>query len=398
MKISKSEIVEEDGNVVCRFNVQGIDGPDTLWFSLDKEHKELLSDRSDAALVALLIPAMKAGEDIQVEGTVSERLYYTLSRTCQELLQTVIPQLKIINISAEDTQPSHKGGSGVAMGFSAGIDSFSALADHYYANQTSGFEVTHLLFNNVGSHGPGGEQLFRSRFEHIQPIVEDIGLPFIAVNSNLHSYYDGLPFPQTHTPRNTAVALLLQSGIGRFYYASAYHYKDIFIGPTKDIPHAEPALLPLFSTEALDVLHVGTEYTRVEKTLQVAEIEDSYEFLNVCIHPERAENCSTCSKCRRTMLTLEIAGKLERYSEAFDFGAYQRHKWIYLSKILDIDNVYHHELVDFANDNGFEFPLSVRLLAKTNVFTIEHRIKNKVINTPPLRKLTQKLLNIVATP
>lgn len=167
------------------------------------------------------------------------------------------------------------------------------------------------------------------RRERLKPIVERIGLPFVTVNSNVSTFYQGWRFQATHTPRNTSVALLLQQGIGRFLYVSTYSYSDIYVDKTDDIAHADPVILPLLLTTELDVLAVGSEYTRPEKALQVAEIPDSYRVLDVCIRQSSVGNCSRCEKCQRTLLTLEIAGLLERYEDVFDLGAYRRAREVY---------------------------------------------------------------------
>lgn len=72
------------------------------------------------------------------------------------------------------------------------------------------------------------------RRERLKPIVERIGLPFVTVNSNVSTFYQGWRFQATHTPRNTSVALLLQQGIGRFLYVSTYSYSDIYVDKTDD--------------------------------------------------------------------------------------------------------------------------------------------------------------------
>src|SRR4028118_737543 len=203
MKISKPELAKQD-NFQYRVRVSFSEGTETLWYSLGEEYADLVSDRSDAPLVALLIRAMACGEDIHLDGTISERLYYNLSRSYQHVLRAVIPSLRLINIYPDNVQPATQRASGVATGFSGGIDSFSVLADHHYTDVPTGFRLTHLLYNNVGSHEKGGSRLFRERYEHIRPTAERIGLPFIAVDTNVSAFYSGFKFQQTHTPRNAS--------------------------------------------------------------------------------------------------------------------------------------------------------------------------------------------------
>ncbi len=388
MRISKPEIVRENRRVVQRTRVQWARGDAGLWYSLDESFSELVSSSSDAALAALLIPAMAAGEDIEVAGTISERLLYNLSRPLQRVFRHVIPALRPVAIRADEVAGGRASpAAGVATGFSGGIDSYCVLADHHYSTEVPArFKVSHLLFNNVGSHATG-EPLFEQRHERLRPAVERLGLPFVVVNSNLSSFYDeDFSFQQTHTPRNASVALLLQGGIGRFLYASAYAYPDAFVGPSYDMAYSDTVTLPLLSTESLDAFSVGSEYTRVEKTLRVAELPDSHATLDVCANAQYAggyANCSTCWKCLRTLATLEIAGRLERYTASFDLDAYRRHRREYFSTLLASRDPLLREIVEFAAQRGYSLPISSRLAHATRVDRVAGLAKRVV------RKLTR---------
>uniref|UniRef100_UPI000B325623 hypothetical protein n=1 Tax=Endozoicomonas arenosclerae TaxID=1633495 RepID=UPI000B325623 len=213
MIISKPEITRSNGVARYSARISHALGNETLKYSVQDEFFELMSDRADAALLALLIPAMSRGEPIKVEGAVSEHLYHHLSGPYQHVLKSIMPHLQLIEICADQIVNSSYDGKGVATGFSGGIDSYCTLADYFYSEVSPGFKVTHLIYNNVGSHGKktNPEILFNDRYEALKPVAEKIGLPFIKVNSNLdHFYCDRLHFMQTHTARNTSVALLLQ--------------------------------------------------------------------------------------------------------------------------------------------------------------------------------------------
>ena len=62
----------------------------------------------------------------------------------------------------------------------------------------------------------------------------------------------------------------------------------------------------------------------MQKTLLVAELPVARQSLTVCtgVTPD-GRNCSTCDKCLRTELTLEIAGHLDAFDERFDLGAFR---------------------------------------------------------------------------
>lgn len=340
MKIGKPKIEVSDQVTSVKFTIDSSRGSETLWYQVDRCFGDFLTQNSDAAAVALLVPAMEMGEDLIIEGSVSEKLYYHLIDPIQKLLVQVIPFLNIIRLDVENLTVSTNKASGVCTGFSAGIDSFSALADYYLKDVPEGLKLTHLLYNNVGSHFERSDSLFNIRFSKIFPVAERFGLPFIKVNSNLDSFYRDTPqrnlgFGQTHTIRNATVPLILQNGIGRFYYETGYSNNEISIKPTDEISHVDPILLGLLSTETVDMLSVGGEYTRVEKTKIVANIPESYNSLDVCL-AARADgsNCSTCFKCMRTQLTLDIAGCKQLYDGVFDSVKYGKNKDQYIGEII----------------------------------------------------------------
>ncbi len=281
-----------DKNIQLKYQVDFLPGEDYLWYSLEDKYDSFVTNLLGGPLVALLIPAMALGEDIVVRGAISERLFYNLSGPYQVLLTHIIPSLNLVKVVPEELVTPKARATGVATGFSCGIDSLCVLADHYYTACPSGFKITHLIFNNVGSHGSGANRLFESRYENNQVAAERIGLPLIKVDSNLDDFYHGFVFSHTHVPRHASIPLLLQNGIGRYLYASAYSYPDTYVKPSTEMSHADPIALPLLTTDSVDLITTGSEYSRIEKTIKVANLPLSYEVLDVCVNPNKAGNCS----------------------------------------------------------------------------------------------------------
>ena len=363
MRAGQPKIVTRGDEVTWECRVTFADGREqTLHYTVADSYRGLLSPRPDAAAVALLIPAMRRNENLFVDGTLSERLTFSLN-TYQHLLRLLDPSLNEIRIEPEDVDRSALEGNGIATGFSGGVDSFAVLARHHYGDPPAGFRLTHLLFNNVGSHGTGGERLFRERYHRLAPTAERLGLPFIAVNSNLDSFYSD-KFITSHTPRNVSVALALQGGVHRFLYASAYAYSQITLTERNSIAHADPIGLPLLSTSALHAVSSGGEYTRVGKTMLVARIPESYRCLDVCTDATANGNCSRCNKCLRTLLTLEIGNYLERYEGVFNFDVYQRSREDFITRVLTSQQPLMREIREAARDMSFTFPIRTRLRAR----------------------------------
>ncbi|MGD1939203.1 MAG: hypothetical protein ACFCA4_16870 [Cyanophyceae cyanobacterium] len=373
MKISRPVLVEEDGLAKYKVTIESSLGSQTLWYSVEKEYRDLLSDRADAALVAALMPAMKLGEDIEIDGIISERLYYVFSSAYQGLLKNILPVLKNIEIKPRHLEKYTTKPIGSMTGFSGGIDAFHTLNCHFYENQIpDAFRLTHLLFNNVGSHSSGGEKLFRARYNRLLPLTQKLGLPYVAVNSSLEEFYQAvnISFRASSVVRNGSVALLFQRGIGKYYFSSGYKYIELnrHREIAGNLSYWEAIATPFLSTETMEMFSVGHEYTRVEKTLQVADVEDSYTWLDICSSNKLAGNCGQCKKCLQTQLTLDIAGKLDRYSSVFDLDRYYKIRHNYFPEPLLRNDPFRREIADFAEAQGFEFPLRARVLAKTPYF------------------------------
>ena len=89
MRIGRPRLESWESGVAYRVPVETRGSTSELWFRVGREHGDLLSDRADAALLGLILPAMKAGEDVEVEGAVSPRLLYHLSGPFQHAMQIV---------------------------------------------------------------------------------------------------------------------------------------------------------------------------------------------------------------------------------------------------------------------------------------------------------------------
>ncbi len=372
MKIGPLKVEHnENGSRTCASSlIEWEGGHHNLSFSVNNDFADgIVQDRLDAFVVCAIFRAMHEGEDVEVHGCMSAKLHYNLKHYWMPLVQGLWPHLKIVNIDAEQLTTSAPRASGVATGYSAGIDSFAVLYDHLYNEPPAGYRLTHFLFNNVGSHGGHTDhtELFQARLAEIRPLADRKGIPIIDVDSNLGDLIP-LSFENTHPARNAAVPLLLQGIIGRWYYASSYHYADHDIPNAVELCDLDPVMVHLYSTEQLDCILSGAQYTRVKKTQLVSTLPDSYSLLNVCAGGDRAleaggGNCSTCRKCLRTLFTLELQNNLENYEQVFDMGVYRAHRWRFLLFILiEPTDHFNKEFLEYIKDTDFKFPLHIRLV------------------------------------
>lgn len=150
IQVGKPRVEVTDTGLQVSVGVTSSELPDRLWFSYPPEFEEYLAtNSSDWALVSLLIPAMFLGEDLVIEGFVSPLLLQSLRTDLQEILVTQNQVLTQVRIQAESQLSTDSRRSGVGTGFSAGVDSFAALA----ALDSSPMRPTHLLNFNVGALG-----------------------------------------------------------------------------------------------------------------------------------------------------------------------------------------------------------------------------------------------------
>jgi hypothetical protein len=70
MRIRSPEIIKCNQSVRYTIQVEQADESRTLWYEVDATYEDLISPRTDAALVALLIPAMLSGNDMQLGGMI----------------------------------------------------------------------------------------------------------------------------------------------------------------------------------------------------------------------------------------------------------------------------------------------------------------------------------------
>lgn len=208
--------------------------------------------------------------------------------------------------------------------------------------------------------------MFKERAVGVEQVADLFQLPLIKVNSNLHSFYSAMygkfTFAQSSTIRHASVPLILQEGIGKFLYAATFDYKIISVSQHRHLNFMEPLVLPYLATEAVDMVSVGNEYSRVEKTLQVAKIPESYSHLEVCASGTKAGNCSSCFKCMETQLTFEIAGLLDKYSQVFDIAKYKRNLVSFLGGLLVSSYPIDVELKYYAKEKDYSIPLKSYLI------------------------------------
>lgn len=372
MKISNLRIERHEGLSYLTVDIQvSYNANKKLWFSVPTEFEDYLTDDVyDAFLVAALYPAMFYGEDIIIDGKVSHKLYFNCSRYMQHVIKAYRPDMNLVNIKIGGYANAHKEATLVGTGFSAGIDSFVTFYDHYETESDPDYKINTLFFFNVGSHGGGGEgarKTFLLRYNYLKAFADEKGLPYIPLDSNLFDFYqDHWEFDAGQFCRSCAI-LVLQRKISKYYLSSDYSYRESmffdFNPETTSISEiVENFANPMLSTEGIEVITDGGQYTRIQKTQRIADYDGAKRYLNVCVHHwanhDSVENCGSCSKCVRTLVALDSIGKLENFTRVFNIEEYRKKAFEFKCGLrVNADtNAYIKENVEYADKIGKPFP------------------------------------------
>ncbi|WP_233123341.1 hypothetical protein [Thioalkalivibrio versutus] len=377
--VERTEQREEDGWAIFETAVHHPRLPNSLYFRTLSRYSDHISAESDAPALALLIPAMALGEDIHLSTTVSEKLLRNLNGPVQTILLAIAPHLTHVKVIAKpEPRPPHHGDGLVATGFSSGVDSFCTLTQYRPDNAPQGFGLSFLTYNNVGSQRLSNSKEFIERYERLNEKASKEGFALVPIDSNMDDFfhkYKDIDFAQTHSVRNSATALLLQKRTGRFLYSSAYPYSSTFVGKTCFIAHADPVLLPLLGTEAMEILPVGGELNRVQKTMTLEANSTAQKGLDVCVTNEKGENCSRCEKCLRTLLCLEITGNLQKFSESFDLNVYEKERIRYIAGTIRGRRTYDKELQEAMKLYRFRGPLRAQIIASARIPEMQYKVR-----------------------
>lgn len=369
-----------------------IDGVHSLlWFKVDIKYKDYLCfERGDAYLIASLNYAMRNHHDMEFDVPISARLLFNIQTYLIPALlenNSTFYSPKII-AKVEETNLPNAGK--VGTGISCGVDSLHALATKSNTLAPS-MNITHLTFNNVGSHGVGenARKLFAQRIVKPESFAKEYGYEFVMSDSNLMDVIEQNHF-KTHTYSSMFPIFCLQKLYSIYYYASSgyrfneFRLKDL---PTSSCGSYELLSLDIFSTNTLKIYSEGMGKTRLDKLKDVINYKPSYKYLNVCL--DEGDNCNVCEKCVRTLLELDILGSLDKYSNVFDVNYYRNNKNWYLKQLLYQKAFGKHDYFEIYQNIKKEIPYSVIIQSLPKVAKI--RLYNFIRKKPILYSIMKRL-------
>jgi hypothetical protein len=295
--------------------------PPSLFFAFPRAFAAHVTPRADAFAAALLPLAMRLREPVELRGELSCRLAQGM-RDWQSIQHAWKPEFfGPVDVHCErlaDRRGEEATGA-VGAAFSGGVDSFHTLMEHRREREPyAPFAITHcLMINGFDRDADHEGDRFRRLQAVYEPLMAELGVTAVVARTNLLDFLDPWIQKQSFAAFVTAPALALGRLFARFYLPSSY--KFTLLGMFPDGSH--PMLDHLLSTETMETIHDGAHLTRVEKTVAISTWPATYDRLRVCFGANGVRgdglavaNCCDCEKCLRTMVTLELAGALGRYT------------------------------------------------------------------------------------
>ena len=258
MKIYNLRINYEDRKIILTASVQFHNAVYEIFYAYSERFKGFINKTYDPFLAALLIPAMKEGEDIEIVGDISKKLLEN-TKKIQDIFQVWFPgvfrRIKIIpQKTREDNIYSNKQRVSASF-FSMGIDSFYTLLKEdsiRYLVFIKGLELPLFAYEKID---------FSDLEERLNEIASHYNKELIIGETNIRDVFR-LNYEDYHSGGClSSVALSISGQINNFFIPSSFSYS--FSPPSGSSIQTDY----LYSTEYLQLIHHGCESTRVSKTV-----------------------------------------------------------------------------------------------------------------------------------
>ena len=275
-----------------------------LWFEYPRTVPQLDSSECDSYLVAALLPAMMAGADVYVQGSVSCELLANLTELQKVWVKWCPGIYREVAITADQIRSDEAPVSGAVVAFSGGGD--AQFTAYRHAEGLAAL-ATRPVRAGVFVHGfdiPLGDiDGFAGAATRSRQVLEDIGLELLVVRSNIRELWS-VNWEHLCGAALSAVFLGMRRYAGTALIGAGEPY-DALVVPWG----THPIIDPLMGSGSLRIIHDGAGYSRSEKIKQIALWESGVQNLRVCwVGGLRDRNCGECEKCVRTRLNFLLAG------------------------------------------------------------------------------------------
>ena len=344
---------------------------DTLYFETRSDCGAMFAaDTYDAFFIIGLYLAMYHKTPLRIRGNVSKKLYKNATWYIQKILCDFSVDLAPVDVIVDGFAPTKGTGRLISTGISCGVDSLATIYDRFVKETDRDYRINSLFIFNCGTHGnfdsPDTQIIFKSRVKRAVAVADELGLPLVVVDTNLHRFRNQRNKATVMFLSMYACVLSLQNAVKRYYIPSGCSYQGIKDYGDRahhnDLATAcDSYLIPLIQSERTELIVDGCQRRRVDKIEDLTNWAIARKYLNVCLLQKGADttNCGKCSKCLRTLLALEILGKLDDFAQVFNVDDYRKGSLMYKAHCLEeVDTeTFYRELVDLAAERNFPMPV-----------------------------------------
>ena len=283
-----------------------------------------IKPQPDAFAAALLIPAMRANEPLEIELPISPRVHLQLPRI-RDLFHTWYPdQFAQIDIRTTPSPAEPMGKRSAATFFSGGVDSLYTLLKYCSGGAALPVPLSHVIFMRgvetklAKSSGVSASEAL------VRQTAEEVGVKVITGETNFRTVLQGTNFEWERHYMGSALAaigLALSPLFEIVCIPSGFSYNHL-------VPHgSSPLLDEMYSSNEVTILHDGAEVDRAEKVGRIVVWNQDLVLrqLRVCLtNRGGATNCGRCRKCVRTLIPLAALNLIEQPKL---FAEIDRRRW-----------------------------------------------------------------------
>jgi 7-cyano-7-deazaguanine synthase in queuosine biosynthesis len=277
---------------VSRINLELASGETKeLWIEADVE----LATNSDCWVFLLLPIAMRLGENLHIEGTVTKEAIQASNRSQKYLLQghpnMKEIQLEVSNLIDDSTDPVESSRR-VGLFFSGGLDST-------FAAET--LEDIDTLISVWGFDIPATNSAhWQLTLDIIEPYAKELNKDLVVVKTNIRELSNGLVEwgGDYHGSALAGVSIALNKHLKKNYLAASRQRSEPDWGHSAELANAYTT--PNHRIEQTEGIK------RIAKAHGIASIPRT-TYVRVCYRNVKGlANCATCKKCVRTRLEFDL--------------------------------------------------------------------------------------------
>ncbi|MFD7003213.1 hypothetical protein ACFWA5_44940 [Streptomyces mirabilis] len=311
MRIAPVQRTEGDGRLELACEVSHEDGSptDILWYRVDARHESHLTDVMDPFLLAALFLAMRKGEDLHVEGSVTATLLENLEEFQAAWVQWRPDRYSVVGLSADREVPDRARSDArpAVQTFSGGVDSaFTTIRHVKKAAGRGSYDLTGAVMVHGFDIPLEERKAYDALYARSVPLLQGVGVELLPVTTNFRKLWHS-DLSHWEDAFATGMASVLTLFSGKYEHgivASSEPYGSLVL-PWGSNPMTDWML----SGGRIRMHHDATGIERSDKVAGLARLwPEGADNLRVCWQGEQKDrNCCRCEKCIRTILNFKVS-------------------------------------------------------------------------------------------